>query len=265
MSEEGWQVSSNAAEVYEQYWVPAMIGQWAPQLLDATGVAEDDKVLDVACGTGLVAREAASKVGSGGLVVGVDINVGMLAVARQKDPELDWGLGDVTTLPFDEQAFDVVVCQFALMYFPDRRRALREMLRVLRSGGRFGATVWAPLQRAAGYAVLTELVRDLAGDEAAALLTSPHELGEAGILTNMLRSAGFGSVVAALREGTAQHPSVERFVTMEVKGTPLETHIDDEQLTELIDVARERLNSFVRSDGSVEMPMDAVIVTAHKP
>ena len=262
---DGWQVSSNAAEVYEQYWVPAMLAQWAPRLVDVVEVAGRDRVLDVACGTGLVARHAASRLDSEGVVVGVDINVGMLEVARRLAPELDWRVGDAMGLPFDDGDFDVVLCQFALMYFADRVAALREMHRVLQSGGRVGAVVWASFERATGYVILAQAVQELAGEAAAALLRGPHELGKEDLLVGLLHSAGFNDVRAELGSGTQTHPSVERFVTMEVKGTPLEAHVDDTMLDAVIDAISDQLKSFETRDGALILPMDAVIVTARKP
>ncbi len=262
---DGWQISSSAAEVYEQYWVPAMLAQWAPRLVDAVDVGGRDRVVDVACGTGLVARHAASRLHSEGVVVGVDINEGMLEVARRLAPELDWRVGDAMGLPFDDGAFDVVLCQFALMYFADRVAALREMRRVLRSGGRVGAAVWAPFERATGYVILARALEELAGEEAAALLRSPHELGNEDLLVGLLHSAGFVDVRVELGRGTQKHPSVERFVTMEVKGTPLEAHVEDTRLDAVIDAVRDELKRFEASDGTLVLPMDAVIVTARKP
>jgi ubiquinone/menaquinone biosynthesis C-methylase UbiE len=124
---ERWQVSTDAAEVYESCFVPAIFGAWASPVADAAGIRTGNRVLDVGCGTGVLAREALRRVGQEGQVVGVDLNEGMLAVAARTAPEIDWRLGDATSLPFEDASFDVVVSQFALMYFPDRVASLREM------------------------------------------------------------------------------------------------------------------------------------------
>jgi ubiquinone/menaquinone biosynthesis C-methylase UbiE len=141
---EAWQVSGNAAEVYERCFVPAISGRWAPQVVDAARVAAGDRVLDVGCGTGVLARAAADGVEADRKVSGLDLNEGMLAVARRLRPNIDWRHGDATDLPFADASYDVVVSQFALMYFPDRAAALREMVRVLRTGGRLAVAVWGP-------------------------------------------------------------------------------------------------------------------------
>ena len=130
------QVSGHAAEVYETFFVPALFAPWAPRVADAALLAPGQKVLDVACGTGVLAREAALRVAPDGTVTGLDRNEGMLAVARRAAPGLDWRSGVAEALPFPDRAFDAVVSQFGLMFFDDRAAALREMWRVLRPGGR---------------------------------------------------------------------------------------------------------------------------------
>src|SRR5262245_56488818 len=131
MPTETWQVETVAAERYEAFLVPAIMAAWPPRLVATAHVQPGDRVLDVACGTGIVARTAAGIVGSAGHVTGLDLNPGMLAVANRLRPDLDWQQGDAASLPFPDASFDRVLCQFALMFFPDRLTALREMRRAL--------------------------------------------------------------------------------------------------------------------------------------
>ncbi|MFQ5468502.1 MAG: methyltransferase domain-containing protein, partial [Kiloniellaceae bacterium] len=138
----------DGAEVYESCFVPAIFGAWASPVADAAGIEAGKRVLDVACGTGVLAREAFRRVGQKGQVVGVDLNEGMLAVAARTEPKVEWRQGDAEHLPFEDASFDVVVSQFALMYFPDRVAALREMWRVLAPDGRLAVVAWAPIERA---------------------------------------------------------------------------------------------------------------------
>ena len=126
---EGWQVSGDAAKVYEKCFVPAIFGRWVSQVADAAKIACGDRVLDVGCGTGVLARAAADRVAAEGQVSGLDLNKGMLAVARRLRPKIDWRQGDATKLPFADESYDVVMSQFSLMYFPDRIAALNELWR----------------------------------------------------------------------------------------------------------------------------------------
>src|SRR5829696_8555253 len=122
-SVETFQLSVEAAEVYEANFVPALFAEWAPHLVEAAGVAPGQAVLDVACGTGVVARTAADRMGGQGRVVGLDLNQGMLTVAGRLRPDIEWRQGDAASLPFAPGSFDVVLCQSALMFFPDRAGA----------------------------------------------------------------------------------------------------------------------------------------------
>jgi SAM-dependent methyltransferase len=261
---ESWQVSGDAAEVYEKCFVPAIFGRWAPQIVDAACVASVDRVLDVGCGTGVLARAAADRVADESHVTGLDLNEGMLAVARRLRPQIDWRLGDATTLPLPDESYDVVMSQFSLMYFPDRSAAIREMVRVVRPGGRLAVAVWGPYERATGYVILTEIARRECGQAAADVLTAPFVLGEEDALRVLFQEAGVDEPNIQLRDGTIAFPSIEVFVETEVKGSPLEALLDEESYQGLMQEAREGLHQFCIDGGEVVMPMDAFIITAGK-
>ena len=117
MSDREWTGVSDDARAFEEELVPNLFGPWAPQVADAAAITSGDRVLDVACGTGILAREATKRVGSTGSVTGLDLDGGMLAMAAEIEPSADWRQGDAVALPFDDAIFDVVVSQFGLMYF----------------------------------------------------------------------------------------------------------------------------------------------------
>ena len=117
---ERWQLEGDSAELYERYLVPPVTLPWALDLVERVGVEAGDRVLDVACGTGAVARVAAERVGEGGRIVGVDVNSAMVDVARARLPELEWREASVLALPFADDEFNVVFCQLGLQFFPDR-------------------------------------------------------------------------------------------------------------------------------------------------
>jgi ubiquinone/menaquinone biosynthesis C-methylase UbiE len=209
MSEpEPWQVSTDAAEVYESFFVPAIFGSWAGPVADAAGIRTASKVLDVGCGTGVLAREALGRVGLDGRVVGLDLNEGMLAVAARVEPRVEWRRGDAESLPFEDGYFDVVASQFALMYFPDRVASLREMWRTLAPGGRLAIATWAPIDRARGYEILVEVAARRCRREAADVLAAPFVLGDRNELAGLFVSSGISSAQVRLHEGSIRFPSV---------------------------------------------------------
>ena len=105
------------AEIYEAFFVPALFRQWGPVIAQAAAVVPNEHVLDVACGTGVLACAAAERVGAGGRVVGLDANPQMLAVARRRRAPVEWVEGRAEQLPFDDRSFDAVLSQFGFMFF----------------------------------------------------------------------------------------------------------------------------------------------------
>ena len=147
MAKDTFQLAGNAAAIYEEQKVPAVFRPLALATLDALEVRDRDIVLDVACGTGVVGREVLKNLGPDGSVAGVDLNAGMIDVARKlttaEATKVVWHVADVTAMPFDGRTFSLAIRQQGLQFFPDEDAALREMHRVLRPAGRIAITVWA--------------------------------------------------------------------------------------------------------------------------
>jgi SAM-dependent methyltransferase len=261
---ERWQVSTDAAEVYESCFVPAIFGAWAGVVADAAGIRTGNRVLDVGCGTGVLAREALRRVGEDGQVVGLDLNDGMLAVAERAEPKIEWRQGDAATLPFRDASFDVVVSQFALMYFPDRVASLSQMWRTLASAGRLAVAVWAPIEHAPGYRKLVDIAARHCGDEAAGVLAAPFVLGDRATLAKLFADGGISGAEVTLHEGSVRFPSVMEFIRIEVKGSPLADILSDDAMATLAAESARALAEFVAPSGEIIMPMDAHIVTATK-
>ena len=261
---EPWQVSTEAAEVYESCFVPAIFGAWAGPVADAAGIRAGDRVLDVGCGTGVLAREALRRAGGEGQVAGLDLNQGMLEVAARAAPEITWRQGDAVSLPFQDASFDAVVSQFGLMYFPDRVASLREMWRVLAPGGRLAVAAWAPIDHARGFQILAEVATRQGRPEAADVLTAPFVLGDPARLARLVADSGIPGAEVVLHEGSIRFPSVREFIRTQVKGSPLAQKLSDEAMRSLAAEAEEALAEFVVPSGGFVMPMDAHIVTASK-
>jgi SAM-dependent methyltransferase len=178
------------AEIYDARFVPALFAQWGPVVLDAAAVRENDRVLDVACGTGALTLPAAERVGRGGAVVGVDANPEMLAVARRKSAQVDWMEGKAEALPLPDTSFDAVVSQFGFMFFDDQPQALREMMRVLRTGGTLAVAVCDAVDRSPGYAAFARLLDRLIGTHVGNAFRAPFALGDPEQLHTICRQAG---------------------------------------------------------------------------
>lgn len=255
------QVRSSAAEIYEEFFVPALFAQWTECMLEAAAVGRDARVLDVACGTGVLARAAAVRART---VTGLDVNPGMLDVARRAPTGIEWREGRAEALPFADGAFDAVLCQFGLMFFEDRVRALLEMTRVLRRGGRLALAVWDSLEHSPGYAAMAALLGRLFGEEAAGALHAPFCLGERTEIEALLAAAQLRHCTIDTREGVARFPSIASWVHTDINGWTLAGRIDAAQLARLQAEAARELRGFTTSDGTVTFAAPAHIVTATK-
>ncbi len=255
------QLSMAAAERYERLFVPALFEQWPRRLLDAVGAGQGDRLLDVGCGTGVLAREAVDRVGVLGEVTGVDPNPGMLAVARRLSADATWLEGVAERLPVGSASVDVVACQFALMFCTDPVAAAQEMARVLRPGGRLVVATWADIASNAGYDALAGVVRDVAGDLAADALLAPFRLGRESVLQRLLGLA-FPDVTIATHVGRARFPSLAAWLTTEVRAWTLDDLVTEEQYVEMVARAPTDLGRFRTPDGTVDFAVPALVATA---
>lgn len=258
------QVPKSAAEIYEEFFLPALFQEWAPRVAEAAAVGPGNHVLDVACGTGVLLCACAERVKPDGETTGLDRNEGMLAVAKRKLPEAVWKLGMAEELPFQDQSFDRVVSQFGLMFFEDRVTALNEMWRVLRPGGRIAVAVWGSLEDTPGYAAMTNLLRSLFRAETARELEAPYVLGKREELLAVFKDTMLPEVMIETIEGTAQFASIAAWVYTDIKGWTLADLIDDTQYQRLLTEAQKQLQHLVAADGSVRFPAPAHIVSAVK-
>lgn len=257
------QVGSDAATFYEELFVPALFAQWGPRMADALGPLPGERALDVACGTGVLARELANRLG-GANVTGVDINEGMLGVARTRAPEIHWRNSHADALPFDGDRFDVVGCQFGLMFFPDRPTALAEMWRVLQPGGRLAVAVWASLEETPAYAAVVAMLERLFGAEVANELRAPFCLGDRDALAALFREAKIPDARISTTVGNGKFASIGAWVDADAKAWTLAERLDAEQYDRLQREARSALAAFTNAEGRVVFDSPAHIVTATK-
>lgn len=261
---ETFQITIEAAERYEAAFVPAFFAQWAPVLCTAARVAPGQSVLDVGCGTGIVARTAADLVAPDGSVTGLDLNDAMLTVARRARPDLDWRRGDAGSLPFGDHAFDAVLSQMALMFVPDRPAAMGEMARVARPGGTVAVLVPSGLERQAAFAPLIDVAARHAGPEARSLMSSYFVCGGLDRLTAFAEAAGLTVTIGRTVAGSYRAPSVDAAVANEVESTPLRARITDGVYERIRADAHAVLAPYTATDGSVNAPFEADLVVARR-
>ena len=265
---EGWQLEESSAEAYERYLVPLLFAPGAEFLIELASPEPGERVLDVACGTGIVARRASARVGADGTVVGLDINEAMLEVARKASsdvrPMIEWRQGDATDIPLPDRAFDVVFCQQGLQFFPDRSAALGEMHRVLVENGRLVLSVLRSIEHNPGYRLIAEALERHVGPDAGSMMRSPFPLLSADELRDLITGAGFRDVLILLGIGPVRYPSAEELVRWEGTSSPLAGPIgalkDDVRAALVRDVG-EALRTYTDDNGIV-FPTETYLAVA---
>jgi SAM-dependent methyltransferase len=261
-----FQVTLEAARLYERIAVRYLLGPWAPSLVEAARLAAGERVVDVACGTGVVTRIAAQRVGPRGRVTGVDLNAGMISVARTLPAGdgalIEWLEGSALALPLPDASADAVLCQQGLQFFPDKALALREMRRVVRRGGRLALSVWSavgPYHSAVGEA-LTRLV----DETTAASFCASRKVPGKDELERLAATAGWSEVKVSVRRLNIHVPAVQRFVLEHLAGTPVAAAIaaaDAETRKNIGASVKRAMERFADGDG-VTYPEETHVVTA---
>jgi ubiquinone/menaquinone biosynthesis C-methylase UbiE len=267
---EGWQLQESTAEAYERYLVPLLFAPGAEYLIELASLGAEERVLDVGCGTGIVARRVAWRVGADGKVVGLDINESMLEVARKVSsdirPAIEWRKGDATDMPLPDGAFDVVFCQQGWQFFPNRSAALGEMHRVLVPNGRLVLSVLRSTEHNPGYRLLAEALERHVGVDAGSMMRSPFSSLNTDELRDLITGAGFRDVKIFLGIGPVRYPSAEDFVRWEGASSPLAGPIgaltDDVRAALIRDVG-EALRSYMDDDGIV-FPAETYLAIARR-
>ena len=220
-----WQLARDAAERYEQILVPAILGPAAKALVDWSDPRVHEAVLDVGCGTGAAARFAAEKDEPPHRVVGVDLNPGMLEVAQSsavgRGTEIEWLQHSAYELPFEEGEFDLALCAQTLQFLKEAPRAVAEMHRVLKPGGRVALSLWCDIGESPYFDALVEAMSTHVGAKTAAGLRSAFDLCDIDIIRSLVTSAGFTQFDSAVKELSLELPKPEAFVPRHVSATPM--------------------------------------------
>jgi ubiquinone/menaquinone biosynthesis C-methylase UbiE len=202
---------SSLPEMYEEWLVGPLFRPWAEIVLKEVAPAPGDRVLDVACGTGIVARLAKERLGGGAQIVGVDASPNMLAVARRVAPEIEWREGNASALPLHEdEKFDVIVCHQGLQFFADKPTAVRQMSDVLTPAGRLAVAVWRSDDECPFIAAL----RSVAERHLGPIADLRHSFGDASALTALMREAGLHDVRIQRVSRVIRFPDETMFVRL---------------------------------------------------
>jgi len=261
-----------AAEAYEAFMVPPFFAPWADRLAERARPRPGAAVLDVGSGTGIVARRLAARLG-GGRIVGLDASADMLDVARaaaaRESVAVEWHQGAAERLPFADASFDLVTCQFALMFFADRAAALGEMRRVLRPGGRLALGVLQKIERHPFYGRLDKAIHDRLGASGVAQIFA---LGDADALAAAMAAAGFRDVAVERASMDAHFPDPGGFLAGEIAvdtaAIPSMQALGESERARLAAaIAGEMAGPLaaVTRDGEVVMPFHVLIATASRP
>jgi ubiquinone/menaquinone biosynthesis C-methylase UbiE len=202
----------NPAEAYDSYLVPAMFEPWSREIIQRAKVWNGDRVLDVACGTGIIACRIAA---TGAKVTGLDLTPAMLEQAKKRAEaervSVTWVERSAESLPFPDGSFDLVTCQQGLQFVPDRARALREMRRVTAPGGRVVIACWAGLDHHPAYKVLDEIASRHFGQGGFHL---PFSLGDEAHFRELMNAARFHAVAVDTVTRTVRFPEPAAFARL---------------------------------------------------
>lgn len=253
-------IDTTVAQAYESHMVPGMFAHWAAFVVSLVAAQSGEQVLDVACGTGIGAREAARVVGSTGRVVGVDIDPGVIELARGlvqgTGTPIEWHCASALEMPFDNGVFDLCLCLQGLQFLPDRPAGLAEMRRLLKPSGRLAASIWGPLAHNKGHYAVVQALEDQGVDASAAKracsFSDPEAIREAAA------RAGFSRIELRTEDGVSHFRSLDSFINGMTVGSPSTRHavalLSESGRDKFVKQVKAMLEPYVTS-GELQYPM----------
>jgi ubiquinone/menaquinone biosynthesis C-methylase UbiE len=252
---------------YDKYLGPVLFEPYALDLVRRITGAKN--ILEIACGTGRVTRHLLNALPPDGKLMATDLNAGMIEVAKSimQDGRIHWQVVDAQELPFENDSFDHIICQFGVMFFPDKAKAMAEAYRVLQPGGKYIFNVWDALEFNPRSAIIKTVMEELMGDEAPDFLKKgPYSWFDKDEITNLLKLTGFKEINLDVVYKTAYYETPGDLINGFVKGSPLSAYLA-EQTDELREKIVNGLMDRVRGefgDSKLESPMQAIVCTASK-
>jgi len=260
-----WQLAGDAPTAYTRFGHKIM-EPWTDDLIRSANCRDGDRVLDVACGTGIVANRINLVTGKLCAITGIDLNEGMLSVAR-RNPQIEWHRGSVAEMPFEADSFDVVLCQQGLQYFPERPVAMREMTRVLSAGGRLALNVWGALERQPFHAAVIDGIGNFLGTEAKAAFDTAFSLNTAEELRRLAQDAGLQNIRVRFEHRTLRYPVPAGLVVGFMGATPVTAQfaaLPDDRREAFVAYVVEQLAGYV-DDTGLAVPAENHFLSASKP
>ena len=268
MSETDKVFAGSIPENYDRYLVPLIFESFAQDVARRAAELTPHSILETAAGSGVVTRALAPKLPSGARYVVTDLNQPMLdyAVKRQPpDSRISWQKADAQALPFEDASFNLVCCQFGVMFFPDRQTGYREAKRVLRPGGHFLFNVWDRIEENVFADDVTNALAEIfPSDPPRFLARTPHGYHDTELIRSELKNAGFSDVAIEVRAEQSRAPSPRHPAMAYCQGTPLRNEIEARDAVSL-ETATDHAASWIANrhgSGEVAAKIQANVIIA---
>ena len=257
-------------ENYDRHLSALLFNPYADDLVARLPVHDGMRVLEVACGTGIVTRRLVDRLAGRGSIIATDLNDAMFAHARKGLPrrgDAIWRTADGTSLPFETRSFDALLCQFGVMFFPDKAAGAREAFRVLKPGGVYLFSVWDALERNPVQRLTHETIARFFPDDPPKFYTVPCGFHDTAELESLLRAAGFEEIRCERVAKEGESPSAAEAATGLIEGNPIYDDImqrKPEALEPIKAAVAARLAEEL-GDRPLRAPLRAIVVSARRP
>ena len=267
MSATDKQFSGSIPELYDRHLVPLIFEPYARDIAQRVAARAPKQVLEVAAGTGAVTRALLARLPAGAHITATDLNQPMIdhAMKRAADPRLVWKQADALALPFDDGGFDVVVCQFGAMFFPEKVKAYREARRVLKLGGSYVFNVWAKIADNEFTDVVTEALAAVFPDDPPRFMArTPHGYYDTASIRAQLNEAGFNKIELETVDHVSRAPSARDAAVALCQGTPLRNEIEARGAAHLEEATDAAARALARrfGNGAIEGRISAIVISA---
>lgn len=267
MASSGFQLAGSGPEAYERF-ISRLMAPFTDAVVERGRLVPGMSVVDVACGTGSVARAAAERVGRSGRVIGLDINEGMLEVAKsQPSPsiEVEWHHASALEMPFSDDTFEAVLCKNGVMFFPDLDAGLAEMVRVAAPNARIVISCWGPIETSPYMRAYDSCLRPLLPEGSLSTNDIAFSI-QGGIVAERLRALGVDGVQSEVITEVVTLPPMAETLPLHLAGLPYGpafTALGEAVRARYIDAVTDELTEFVQADGSFEVPFTSHVISGN--